>query len=86
MRTKPNVAKEAITPPIEKKKIYTVKKIEKSQASNKKVDTYSSNKYDKGKSLDISRSTQRTDTENTVNKENKSRSISKTSLSEKVPK
>ena len=49
MRTKPNVAKEAITPPIEKKKIYTVKKIEKSQASNKKVDTYSRNKPDKGK-------------------------------------
>ena len=37
-RTRPNVAKEAITPPIsEKKKIDTVNKKEKSQASNKTV-------------------------------------------------
>ena len=35
--------------------------------------------------MDKSRYTQITDIENTVNKENKSRSISTTSLSEKVP-
>ena len=63
-----------------------VNKKEKSQASNKKIDTSSSNKYDKGKYLDKSRSTQITDTENPVNKDNKSRSISTTSLSEKLPK
>ena len=39
-KTKPNVVKEAITPPISvKKEIDTVKKTEKSQASNKTVDT-----------------------------------------------
>ena len=80
-KTKPNVVKEAITPPIsEKKKIDTVNKTEKSQASNKTVDTPKSNKTDTVKSLDKSRSTQRTDTENTVNK---SRSIPRTNLSNK---
>ena len=59
--------KESITPPIAKNNIDTVNKTDKSQASNKKVDTSSSNKYYKGKSLDKSRSTQRTDTKNTVN-------------------
>ena len=49
MGTKPNVAKEAITPIITEKNISTVKKTDKSQASNKKVDTYSRNKPDKGK-------------------------------------
>ena len=78
--------KESITNQITKRNIYTVNKIEKSQASNKKVHTSSSNKYDKGKSLDKSRSTQITETENIVNKENKLRSIPSTSLSEKVPK
>ena len=36
MGTKPNLAKEAITTPIDKKNIYTVNKIEKPQASIKK--------------------------------------------------
>ena len=55
---------EAITPPIlAKKKIYTVNKIEKSQACNKTVDSPKSNKTDTVKSLDKSRSTQITDTE-----------------------
>ena len=36
MGTKPNVFKEAITTPIEKKNIDTVNKTEKSQAPNKK--------------------------------------------------
>ena len=49
MGTKPNVAKESITPPIAKKNIDTVKKTEKSQASNTKVDTSSSNKSEKVK-------------------------------------
>ena len=66
-RTKPNVAEKSITPPISaKKKIYTFNKTEKSQASNKTVDTHKSNKTDKVKSIDKSRSTQRTDTVNTV--------------------
>ena len=73
--------KENITPPITaKKKIDTINKIEKSQASNKTVDTPRINKTDKVKSLDKSRSTQKTDTENTVNK---SRSIPRTNLSNK---
>ena len=66
-KTKPNVVKEAITRPTAKNSIYTSNKIEKSQASNKIVDTPRSNKYDKVKTLDKSRSTQRNDTENTVN-------------------
>ena len=72
MRSKHNMVKEAITPPIAKKKIDEVNKTEKSQASNKTtVDKSSSNKSDKGKSLDKSRSTQRTDIENTENTVNK---------------
>ena len=43
MGKKPNVMKEAITTPISKKKISTVNKTEKSQASNKTVDIYSRN-------------------------------------------
>ena len=44
-KTKHNVVKEAITPPIsEKNKIDTVNKTEKSQSSNKIVDTPKSNK------------------------------------------
>ena len=86
MGTKTNMVKESITPPISKHKVDTVNKTEKSQASKKTVDTSSSNKYGKGKSLDESRSTQRTDTENTVNKVNESRYISRTSLSNKSTK
>ena len=76
-KKKPNVVKESITPPITKKKVDTVNKREKSQASYKTVDTPRSNKYDKVKSLDKSRSTQRTDTENTVKILAKSTSISR---------
>ena len=52
--------KVAITYPIAKKKIDTVKKTDKSQASNKTLDTPISNESGKVKSLDKSRSTQRT--------------------------
>ena len=86
MGTKPNVVSESITPPIEKKKIDTVNKTEKSQASIKKLDTSSSNRSENGKSLDKSRYTQRPYTENTINKINKSRSNSRTGLSNKSTK
>ena len=49
---KPNVVKESITPPIAKNNIDKVNKTEKSQGSNKKLDTFSSNKYAKGESLE----------------------------------
>ena len=63
------MVKAAITPPIsEENKIDTINKTEKSQASNKKVDAHKSNKSDKLKPMDKSRSTQRTETENTVDK------------------
>ena len=46
-KSKQNVVEEAITPPISaKRKIDTVNKTEKSQASNKTVDTPISNKND----------------------------------------
>ena len=64
MRTKTNVVKEYITLPISaKKNIYTVNKTDKSRESNKAVDKYRSNKNDKVKSIDKSRSTQITNTE-----------------------
>ena len=48
IKTKPNLVKKAITPPISaKNNIETVNKTEKSQASNKTVDTPISNKSDK---------------------------------------
>ena len=60
---------ESINPPISSKnKIDTLNKTDKSQVSNKTVDTPKSNKNDKVKSIDRSRSTQRTDMVNTVNK------------------
>ena len=63
-KSKQNVVEEAITPPIwSKKKIDSVNKTDKSQASNKTVDTPKNDKPDTVKSLDKSRSTQRTDTE-----------------------
>ena len=68
-KAKTNAAKEDITPLMsEKNKIDTVKKTEKSQAYNKTVHTPRSNKTDKANSIDKSRSAQRTDTENTVDK------------------
>ena len=64
-----NVVEEAITPHISaKKKIDTVNRTDKSQASNKKKETTESNKADPVKSLQKSRYTQRTDTENKVYK------------------
>ena len=55
--------KEATNPTVsEKKKIDTVKKTEKSQASNKKFDATKINKTDKVESIDKSRSTQITQT------------------------
>ena len=73
---------EYITPPIsEKNNIDAVKKTEKSQASNKTVDTPRRNKTDKVKPIDKSRSTKRTDTKNTVNR---SRYIPRTNLSNKI--
>ena len=47
METEHNVMKEAINPPIAKKNIDTVKKREKSQAYNIKVDTSRINKSEK---------------------------------------
>ena len=52
MGAKPNVVKETIAPPISKYNIDTFNKTQKSQASNKTVDTISKNKSDKGKALD----------------------------------
>ena len=78
MGTKPNVVKESRTHTIAKKNIDKFNKTEKSQASNKTIDTSSSNKSDKGKSFDKSRSTQRNEKENTFSKVNKSKSISRT--------
>ena len=63
------------------RKIDTVRKKEKSQASNKTVDTSKRNKTDTVKSLNKSRSTQRTDTENTVDK---SRSIPRSNYYNKI--
>ena len=86
MVTKPNVVKESITPPIAKNNIEKFNKTNKPQASKIIQDKYISNKSDKGKSLDKSRSTQRTETEDTVKSVNKSRSISWYFLSEKSTK
>ena len=62
MGKKPNLVKEDITHPISKNNIDIFKNIYISQASNKTVDKSSINKSDKGKSLDESRSNQKTDT------------------------
>ena len=71
--------KEATNPTVsEKKKIDTVKKTEKSQASKKTVDTSKRNKNDTIKTIHKSESNQITDTVNTVDK---SRSIPGTNLS-----
>ena len=59
--------KEAITPPITKKNTEIVNKTEKPQAyKRQKKDKSISNKLDKGKSLDKSRYTQITETEDTL--------------------
>ena len=73
---------EAITTPIsEKNKIDTVNKTDKSQASNKTVDTPKIKKIDTVKLLYESRSTRRTETENTVDK---SRSIPRSNYYYKI--
>ena len=60
---------EAINPPISlKKKIDTINKTDKSQASNKTVDKPKINKTDTFKPLYKLRSAQRTGTKNTVDK------------------
>ena len=88
METETNVVKEAITHLIPKNKVDTVNEINKPQASENKKDKPISNKSDKGRSfdksisLDKSKSTQRTETEDTVTL-NKSRSISSVSFSDK---
>ena len=80
-KTKPNLVKESITPPIStKNKIDKINKTERLQASNKTVYTPRSNKINKVKSLHKSRSAEIADTENTINK---SRYISRTNLSNK---
>ena len=72
------MVKEDITPPISaKNNIYTVNKTNKSQAYNKTVHAPKINKNYKVKSIDKSRSDQRTYTENTVDK---SSSIPRTNL------
>ena len=82
MKSGKNVFKESNTCPIStKKKIDTVNKTDKSQSSNKTVDTPKPNETYKLKSIDKSRSTQITDTENTVDK---SRYIPRTNLSNKI--
>ena len=65
MGTKPNAVKLDITPPITENSIDTVKK-QKITSIQNKIDKPSSNKSDKVKSLDKSRSTQITETEDTV--------------------
>ena len=77
--------KEAITHPIAKK-YYWYSQQNKEIKSIKKIDTSSGNKYDKVKSLDKSRSTQRAETEDKLKTVDKLRSISSANLSEKVPK
>ena len=73
--------KEAVTPTISSKNnIDKFNKKEKSQASNKTVDTPQNNKTEKFQSIDKSISNQITDTENTGDK---SGSIPRTSLSNK---
>ena len=63
MKTKPNFLEEAINSPIsEKNNIDTVNKTEKSQSPNKAVDATKSNKTEKVKPLDKSRSTKITNT------------------------
>ena len=86
MEAKPNVLKEAITPSIEKNNIDTVNKIKNPQASKRKKDKAISNKSEKVKSLDESRSTHRTETEDTENSVNNSRSISPASSYDKITK
>ena len=86
MGTKFTVVKESITPINAKNNIDTFNKTQKPQASKRKKDKYTSNKPDKGKSLDKSRSTQRTETEDILKAVNKSRSISSASVFEKTTK
>ena len=85
METEPNVVDEAITHPIEKNKIDTVNETDKPQASKSKKYKSINNKSNKGRSLDKSRASQRTETEDTVKTLNKSRSILSAIFLIKVP-
>ena len=81
-KPKQNVVEEPNTPPILAKQIDPVNKTVKSQANNKIVDTPRGNKTDTMKPLYKSICTQRTDTENTVDK---LRSVPRSNYSSKVP-
>ena len=82
METEPNMAKEAITHPIATTKIDTVKEKYKPQTSKSKKYKSIGNKWEKSRSLDKSRYTQGTETEDTVKTLNKSRYISSDSFSD----
>ena len=77
METKPKVVKESTTLPIAKNKIDTVNKTDKPQASKSKKDKSIRNKSDKdrslgkSRSLDGSKSTEKSETEYTVKTVNK---------------
>ena len=66
--------------------IYTVNKTDKSQASNKTLDTPKINITDKVKSMDKSRSTQITDTEYTVDKSRSTPGIDFSNISTRIEK
>ena len=68
------------------KRISTQSTKQRNHKNLKKKDKPISNKSDKGKSFDKSRSTKITETEETEKKRNKSRSISSSSLSDKSNK
>ena len=92
IETRPNMVKEVNNHPIATNKIDTVNKTDKPKVSKSKKDKSIRNKSDKSRSLHKSRSlyksrsTQGTETEYTVKKLNKSRSISSSVFLIKVPK
>ena len=83
MGTKPNVLKEAITPPIVKKNIDTVKKQRNHMHLREKKRNSSANNKNKGRSLDKIGFIKGTEIECTIKSVNKSSSISSASLSDK---
>ena len=86
MGTKNNMVKEAITPPTAKKKIDTFNKTEKSQTLNKKQKHSASINLIKVDHWINQGLLKELIHKNIVNNKNKSRSISTTSLSGKLPK
>ena len=89
METKSILLQKSITRHKEKNKVDTVNETDKPQASKRERDKSIDNEskkvmvLDKSRSLDKLRSSQRTETEDTVKKLNKSRPISLASLSDK---